>query len=151
MNRIIKLGFCVIGIVFSACKTDPDSKAIKKEVLNIHDKLMMDGEKVVKNKMKLDSVLKSGKIKIPKDAISVENLITRLNKADENMMDWMHFFQDDFKGKSEQENLNYYKSEMIKIRSVEDGFITVTKESDSVLNVYHVMPAEKMGMEHHKH
>lgn len=137
--------------LFSACKTEPDAQAVKKEVLNIHDKLMMDGEKVVKNKMKLDSVLKSDKIKSTDDSLKVADLSARLNKADESMMDWMHFFKDDFKGKNEQEDLEYYKSQMVKVRQVEDSYIKVTRESDSVLKVYNVLPANQMHMEHHKH
>jgi len=150
MKKII-IGFCLMVFLFSACKTEPDAQAVKKEVLNIHDKLMMDGEKVVKNKMKLDSVLKSDKIKSTDDSLKVADLSARLNKADESMMDWMHFFKDDFKGKNEQEDLEYYKSQMVKVRQVEDSYIKVTRESDSVLKVYNVLPANQMHMEHHKH
>jgi len=102
---IIQLGLTLL--FFAACKTEPDANAVKKEVLNIHDKLMMDGEKVVKNRIKLDSILKSGKIKSAEDSLKMANLINQLNKADERMMDWMHFFKDDFKGKNEQENMAY--------------------------------------------
>lgn len=151
MKKLITLAFCSVIILFTSCKTEPDSAAVKKEVLNIHDKLMMDGEKVVKNKMKLDSVLKSDKIKSAKDSIKVADLIVRLNKADENMMDWMHFFKHDFKGKNEREDLAYYKSEMVKIRAVEDAYIKITRASDSVLKAYHVPPAGKIKTEPHKH
>jgi len=66
-------------------------------------------------------------------------------------MDWMHGFKDDFKGKNEQEDLDYYKSEMVKVRQVEDDYIKVTKASDSVLKEYNIEPAVKMNMEQHKH
>jgi len=151
MKKLLTFGFCLVVIVLASCKAEPDSSAVKKEVLNIHDKLMMDGEKSVKNRMKLGSILKSDKIRADEDSVEVADLINRLNKADENMMDWMHFFKDDFKGKTEQEDLDYYKSEMVKIRAVEDGYIKVTRESDSVLKVYNVMPPKKMQMEHRKH
>lgn len=151
MKNTITLGFCLIVFLFNACKTEPDSKAVKKEVLNLHDKLMIDGGKVMSNKMRLDSVLKSGKMKSPEDTADLKALITRLNQADENMMDWMHGFKDDFKGKNEQEDLDYYKSEMVKVRQVEDDYIKVTKASDSVLKEYNIEPAAKMNMEHHKH
>lgn len=151
MKNKITLGFCLIGILLSTCKTEPDAKAVKEEVLNIHDKLMIDGGKVMTNKMKLDSVLKFGKMKSPQDSVKIADLIENLNQADERMMDWMHGFKDDFKGKTELEDLNYYKSEMVKIRKVEDDYIKVTKASDSALKEYHVVPAPKMNMEHHKH
>jgi len=132
----------LLAIFFSACKTEPNAEAIRKEVLNIHDKLMIDGEKVVKNKMKLDSLLLSDQVRKSPDSIALKqqvgDLIMRLNAADEKMMDWMHFFKDDFKGKTRQEDLDYYKSQMIKIREVEDGYIKVTRQSDSVLKVYSI-------------
>ena len=136
MKKIMKKIILINGLMvllFSACKTEPNSEAVKKEVLNIHDKLMIDGEKVVKNRMKIDSVLKNDKIKSAGDSLKLVDLVNQLNKADEDMMDWMHLFKDDFKGRNEQENLDYYKSEMIKIRAVEDTYIKVTKAFDSVL------------------
>jgi hypothetical protein len=142
MNRLnLTVLYLVTTLLFS-CKTEPDSKAVRQEVLNIHDKLMIDGEKVVKNKMKLDKLLVSDQIKLAQDSVlqkqKINDLIIRLNAADEKMMDWMHFFKDDFKGKTEREDLDYYKSEMMKIRAVEDGYIKVTRESDSLLNAYQV-------------
>ena len=142
MNRLnLTVLYLVTTLLFS-CKTEPDSKAIRQEVLNIHDKLMIDGEKVIKNKMKLDKLLVSDQIKLAQDSVlqkqKINDLIIRLNAADEKMMDWMHFFKDDFKGKTEQEDLDYYKSEMVKIRAVEDSYIKVTRESDSLINVYQV-------------
>ena len=142
MKQQITTVIGVLAILFSACKTEPNAEAVRKEVLNIHDKLMVDGEKVVKNKMKLDTLLLSGQLKKSPDSAAakqqVSNVIARLNAADEKMMDWMHFFKDDFKGKTEQEDLDYYKSQMIKIRDVEDGYIKVTRESDSILKVYKI-------------
>lgn len=131
---------CLVTATFISCKTEPDAKAVRQEVLNIHDKLMIDGEKVIKNKMKLDTLLVSDQIKLSPDSAlqkqKISDLITRLNAADEKMMDWMHFFKDDFKGKTEQEDLSYYKSEMVKIRAVEDSYIKVTRASDSLIKIY---------------
>ncbi|NII82838.1 MULTISPECIES: hypothetical protein [unclassified Pedobacter] len=142
MNRLNIAMLCFITVLFISCKTEPDAKAVRQEVLNIHDKLMIDGEKVIKNKMKLDTLLVSDQIKLSPDSTKqkqkISDLITRLNAADEKMMDWMHFFKDDFKGKTEQEDLEYYKTEMIKIRAVEDSYIKVTRESDSLIAIYQV-------------
>ncbi|WP_131537137.1 hypothetical protein [Pedobacter nototheniae] len=146
----------IMAASFTACKTTPDSKAIKKEVLNIHDKLMIDGEKVIKNRMVLDTVLLSSKVKTAPDSIlqkqKITDLINRLNLADELMMDWMHDFKDDYNGKTEAENLAYYKSEMIKIRGVEDTYIRIIRESDSLLNIYNVKTSvSNTEMKTHKH
>ncbi|MEH3115977.1 hypothetical protein [Pedobacter terrae] len=142
MNRLNIAILALLTVLFIACKTEPDAKAVRQEVLNIHDKLMIDGEKVIKNKMKLDTLLVSDQIKLSPDSAvlkqKIVGLITQLNAADEKMMDWMHFFKDDFKGKTAQEDLDYYKSEMVKIRAVEDKYIKVTKASDSLIRIYNV-------------
>lgn len=151
MKKTLTIGFCISVLLLSACKTEPDAEAVKKEVLNIHDKLMIDGAKVINNKVKLDSILKSRKVKSVDDSVKIADLVLKLNQADENMMDWMHAFKDDFKGKDETENLNYYKSEMVKIRNVEDSYIKVTRASDSVLKIYNVAPSQIMKMKNHKH
>lgn len=140
MNRLNIAILGLLTVLFISCKTEPDAKAVRQEVLNIHDKLMIDGEKVIKNKMKLDTILVSDRIKLSADSAlqkqKIVDLITQLNAADEKMMDWMHFFKDDFKGRTEQENLDYYKSEMVKIRAVEDSYIKVTRASDSLIRMY---------------
>jgi len=143
LQKMNRLNIAILGlltVLFISCKTEPDAKAVRQEVLNIHDKLMIDGEKVIKNKMKLDTILVSDRIKLSADSAlqkqKIVDLITQLNAADEKMMDWMHFFKDDFKGRTEQENLDYYKSEMVKIRAVEDSYIKVTRASDSLIRMY---------------
>ncbi|MCX2491959.1 hypothetical protein OQX63_00660 [Pedobacter sp. PF22-3] len=142
MNKLNIALLGLLNVLFISCKTEPDAKAVRQEVLNIHDKLMIDGEKVIKNKMKLDTLLVSDQIKLSADSAilkqKIADLITQLNAADEKMMDWMHFFKDDFKGKTAQEDLDYYKAEMVKIRAVEDSYIKVTKASDSLLRIYNV-------------
>lgn len=142
MKRLNILLLSLATALLFSCKTEPDAKAIRQEVLNIHDKLMVDGEKVVKNKMKLDKILTSDQVKLAQDSLlqkqKINDLIIKLNAADEKMMDWMHFFKDDFKGKTDQEDLDYYKSEMVKIRAVEDSYIKVTRASDSLIRIYNV-------------
>ncbi|MCZ4243710.1 hypothetical protein [Pedobacter punctiformis] len=154
LKKIRNCTILVFTSILMACKTTPDAEAIKKEVLNIHDKLMIDGEKVIKNRMILDTVLLSDKVKTAPDSTlqkqKITDLITRLNKADELMMDWMHEFKDDYKGKAEEQNLAYFKSEMIKIRGVEDTYIRIIRESDSVLNLYHAKSAS-VRIKTHKH
>ncbi|WP_421939663.1 hypothetical protein [Pedobacter sp.] len=154
MKRL-NTAMALLGLLISlnlACKTEPDAKAIRKEVLNIHDKLMLDGEKLIKNRMHLDTILIAEKQKKSADTAQMTDLISKLNQADEKMMDWMHFFKDDFKGKTAQEDLDYYKSQMIKIRAVEDDYIKLIRASDSVLKVHHISPVKKHHHVHqHKH
>jgi hypothetical protein len=148
LNVNTSLFFILISMLM-ACKTEPDANAVRKEVLNIHDKLMVDGQKLMRNKMQLDTILINEKAKSLPDSSKLVDLISRLNQADEKMMDWMHFFKDDYKGKTAEDDMAYYKSEMIKIRAVEDDYIKVIRESDSVLKSRQVVPLKDQNQVHH--
>lgn len=142
----------IVISILVACKTEPDAKAIRKEVLNIHDKLMVDGQKLMRNKMQLDTILLNEKAKSLPDSSKLADLISRLNQADEKMMDWMHFFKADFKGKTAEDDMAYYKSQMIKIRAVEDEYINVIRASDSALKSHQVIPLkDQNGVHQHQH
>lgn len=82
MNRLNIAMLCLVTATFISCKTEPDAKAVSQEVLNIHDKLMIDGEKVIKNKMKLDTLLVSDQIKLsPDSALQKQKISDQIGRA----------------------------------------------------------------------
>ena len=54
------LGAASIALVMQSCNQEPDFKTVRQEVLDQHDQLMIDGEKVMTFQMKLDTLSKSG-------------------------------------------------------------------------------------------
>lgn len=82
---IIAIGW--LGFVFSCEKTEEKvSEVMKKELFDLHDKLMPETMKVEDMKAKLDS-MKTGA-----DSANIEAIKNQLDQANAGMMDWMHNF-----------------------------------------------------------
>jgi len=60
-----KLLFAALLLVFTACKdTKKEEKALESQVMDLHEKVMADGETAMKSKMKMDTlILKKDSIK----------------------------------------------------------------------------------------
>ena len=134
-NIIVVIALLVLGL--QACTNEPDFEVVRKEVLDAHDKIMMDGELAINNKMKLDTIATSldslSKIKVISDQLSalkkINMLRAKLNHADEQMNEWMHHFKADLEGKSNQEAMDYFVSEKAKIKSLDSLYQVANKES----------------------
>lgn len=143
------------------CKTEPDYKIVRQQVMDLHDKVMGDAEQAVNNKMLLDSLskfkLKEIKAMQPDlDTASaqkqISSLIGKLVQADEGMMDWMHNFQPDIEGKSNKEAIKYFKSEMVKIENLDKIYKKTLIESDDYLKNFNLKShAEGVFHDHSKH
>ncbi|RYE20049.1 MAG: hypothetical protein EOP42_28080 [Sphingobacteriaceae bacterium] len=127
---------------FAACK-DPkkDEKALESEVMNLHEKVMTDGETAMQNKMKLDTlILKKDSIKtaFPNLDTSAENknmrkLSSEIVQADDTMSDWMHNYNPDFSGKSHQQIMDYLDQQKQKVSAINNQYDAVIKTSNQYL------------------
>jgi len=142
MKKITLVCFLTLGLL--ACKNGPDYKVVRKEVLDAHDKVMLDGEVAITNKMKLDTLAASldslVKIKVISDTLVERQKITalqaELNHADEQMNDWMHNFKADLEGKSNDEAAIYFKSEKEKVKSLDSLYQGAIKASEAYLSKF---------------
>ncbi|WP_293785690.1 hypothetical protein [uncultured Pedobacter sp.] len=167
MKNLIKKCSLAVGLlalcaaVITGCKSEPDYKTVRQEVMDLHDKVMGDGEKAVKNRMVLDTFarvkLKELKqIKPDLDTAEEKNkinlLIAKLSKADDNMMDWMHGFQPDIEGKSNAEAVKYFQGEMTKIKKLDNEYKHALDESDAYLKKFNLKPtSQEAKHDHSKH
>ncbi len=101
-------------VIFMACTlfacTDKRAQkdAALDEVIKAHDNVMKADESLMKNKMMLDTLLQ--KSDLPgKDTASM--LRTSLVAADSAMETWMHKFDPDYKGKTDDETIAYMYSQ----------------------------------------
>ncbi|KEQ28261.1 hypothetical protein N180_01100 [Pedobacter antarcticus 4BY] len=142
MKKITQICFLTIGLL--ACKNGADYKVIRQEVLDAHDKVMLDGEVAITNKMKLDTLGTSldslVKIKVISDTLVERQKITalqaELNHADEQMNDWMHNFKADLEGKSKDEAAIYFKTEKEKVQSLDSLYQEAIKASEAYLSKF---------------
>jgi GTPase involved in cell partitioning and DNA repair len=117
-------------------KTD-DYKVVRDEVMQFHDAVMEDQGVIVKNQMKVDTLLrdlKGLKTKFPdidtvQEAAALKSLRKRLVKADDNMNNWMHQFEPDVTGKSNVEAVAYFQTEKKKIATIDSVYKQEIKNS----------------------
>lgn len=113
-----------ITFFLNACSSEPDFKRIRQEVVEHHDKLMADGEIAMHHKLVLDTFMTTGLAEAKKatpgldtaaERKHIQELIVKLNAADESMMDWMQEFKADMEGISNAEAVNYFNGEKTKL------------------------------------
>ncbi|MGI4750403.1 MAG: hypothetical protein ACRYFB_07205 [Janthinobacterium lividum] len=137
-----KLLIVVLILIFAACK-DPkkEEKTLEKQVMDLHEKVMADGETAMQNKMKMDTlILKKDSIKTvyPSLDTSGENrnmrhLSKQILKADDAMSDWMHNYNPDFSGKSHQHILDYLDQQKKKVSLINRQYDSVIYASNQYL------------------
>lgn len=142
MNKISC--FFLLALALASCKQQADYKASRDEVIKVHDVVMADHGKVVDQQLKLNDMLKdlsALKLKNPDiDTLKVKDSITivrdRLNVAEEAMNTWMHEFEPDITGKSNEEAITYFEAEKQKIQKVDTLFKAELKRAEAYLSKF---------------
>jgi GTPase involved in cell partitioning and DNA repair len=146
MKKIIFVAF--IALIAAACTQQSngttDYKAVRDEVMKFHDVVMGDHSALVNNQMKLDTLLKnlSGlKIKFPdvdtvKEKQVILAMVNDLSKAEDQMNDWMHKFEPDVTGKSNEVAVQYFQDERKKIEIIDSLYKQEIKLSDDYLSKF---------------
>ncbi len=141
MKRIL---FILLTVIVQSCLPGEDYSTIRREVLDAHDKTMMDAELAVKNGMELDmwadklDSLKKQKIIADtfKERQQINDLRKKLDNVDQQMNEWMHKFDADVDGKSNKEAINYFKYEKKKLQSLDSLYKEALAESNIYLSKF---------------
>lgn len=131
MKKILLVAFTALAL--SACK-DPkdDEKAVLNDVIKIHDKVMDNEDKLMQNKMKLDTLIKST---TDTSKVAPAKLISaKLVNADAAMENWMQKFDPVQKGKSHTEIMAYLADQKKQVTAVDSQLTTAVKESTDYLS-----------------
>ncbi|RXK49766.1 hypothetical protein [Aquirufa rosea] len=113
----------------TSCQSSEETaiKELNDSVMNLHDNLMPKTEQIIQLKTSLDSLSKGP------DSVHVKKLIQSLDRADNEMMHWMHQFSLDSLAKMEfQAKLSYLQDQLKKLKSVE----TLTDSTLHAVNQY---------------
>ena len=145
MRSIVILLF-LIGVISGCAQPNKieDYKAVRDEVMQFHDEVMKDQGVIVKNQMKLDTLLKDLKglktsfpsVDTVKEAAALKSVKERLVKADDDMTNWMHQFEPDITGKSNKEAVAYFQAEKKKIASIDSVYKQEIKSSGIYLKKF---------------
>lgn len=133
-------GILLAATMLAACQQGTDYKAVRDDVMKFHDVVMADHGVIVSNQMKLDTLLKDLKglkITFPeldtlKERIAMDALKLELVKAEDAMNDWMHQFEPDITGKSNEEAVKYFEAEKKKIADID----SIYKQEIKISNEY---------------
>jgi enamine deaminase RidA (YjgF/YER057c/UK114 family) len=120
-----------LTILLSAC-TDikQQQKDALEEVLKVHDEAMIKTGQAMKNKILLDSLIKTKAVDSAKAAV----VLTDLSAADKAMEDWMHAFNADNEGKSHEEIMRYLAGEKKKVNEVNNRLNKAVSQSNQFLS-----------------
>ena len=123
----------VAGIILSSCKNpQKQQKTVLDEILKIHEKVMNNEDDLMRNKMKIDTLLKQNPQPDVKGTATALN--QKLEQADDAMSAWMQKFNPDFKGKNDVESLNYFKDQQTQVMKVDSQMKAVIQESNTFLS-----------------
>jgi len=131
MKKVLLIA--VAGIILSSCKNSQNQqKAVVDDILKTHEQVMNKEDDLMRNKMKIDTLLKQNK---PPDVKSTATALSnKLEQADDAMSTWMQKFNPDFKGKNDDESLNYFKDQRKQVIKVDSLMKAAIQESDTFLS-----------------
>ena len=137
-------GMFMLVLAFTACKQQADYKATRDQVIKVHDVVMADHGKVVDQQLKLGEMLKNmsavkannPQLDTLKEKDSIAVVRDRLNVAEEAMNTWMHEFEPDVTGKSNDEAVAYFEAEKLKIQQVDTLFKAELKRAEAYLSKF---------------
>jgi hypothetical protein len=122
--------FCFGLFLFGCADKKAQEKALVAEILKTHDKVMGVDEKLQDNKMKLDTMIKQGKLAANDTA---KMLVSKLSLADSAMDVWMNNFHLDYKGKTEEETVAYMAGQKKQIMAIDSQITASIAESSKYL------------------
>lgn len=158
INNAFHIGILTLFIsLTTACSNTPDYKAVRADVVALHDKLMIDGEKAIHNKMALDTfAIRELPNRMDLDTAAerqqINQLINLLDDADESMMDWMQDFIADVEGMSNEKAVAYFIAEKVKLVKMDSLYKAALDGSEAYLKKFGVkVPIANDGHDHSKH
>ncbi len=123
MKKLLIAAFTVLAL--SACNDGKDQeKALQDEVIKIHDKVMGNDNRLMDNKMKIDTLITTTTDTAQKAELT--RLNSELITSEEAMESWMQNFNPDQGNKSHEEKVAYLtdqKKQVLKIDSLMNAAI----------------------------
>lgn len=159
--KFYQIAILFVMLAFTSCSSEPDYKKVRQEVIDLHDKLMVDGEMAIRNKMALDTLsiqgLSAAKKSNPTldttaEKEHIKKLVAQLKTADDNMMDWMQDFKADIEGMNNAQAVTYFQSEKIKLVKMDSLYKIALDGSKHYLQKFgvNIHPLND-GHDHSKH
>lgn len=126
--RIILLGIIgMLSIISCKPKLDTAGEELYAKVMEVHDEVMPKMRDIHKAKKALK------KLKTDANSTAVDQMVKKLDMADEAMMSWMHDF-DKPDGKDVEATMKYLNEEMVKVTNVKDVMLSSISEAQALID-----------------
>lgn len=161
MTHIKKTGFistvavlCALA-AFQACKQQPNYKAIRQQVVNVHDTIMSEDGKLMADQSMLKSMITPASLTALKKAYDIDTaaeklkattLIHRLDSVSNAMSDWMNQFNPDVQGKNARQATDYFGMEKVKVSQLDSSYKVLLETTGEYLRKFHLKPAGSGSM-----
>lgn len=127
------LAIAALALTLGACSNDKaQEKALLDDVIKLHDTVMGKDEKLMKNKMKIDTLLTTIKDTIAQQPL--KKLSANLVTAEEAMETWMQKFDPEQQGKTHDQIVAYLNDQKKQVAAIDSQINVVIKQSTDYLN-----------------
>jgi hypothetical protein len=145
----------ILGLL-AACKQQPDYKAIRQQVVNIHDTIMKEDGKLMSDQSMLKSmIMPASLVELKKAYMGMDTaaekakatmLIRRLDSVSNAMGDWMNQFDPDVQGKNAEQARDYFGIEKTKVSRLDSSYKAILKITGDYLKKFNLKPAGSSTM-----
>lgn len=154
IKYILPAAACLLTI--QACKQHADYKAIRNEIINIHDTIMNEDGKLMADQSMLKSLIAPANLTALKKAdnsmdtaaekLKATKLINRLDSVSNAMSDWMGKFNPDVQGKDARQAADYFRIEKNKVSRLDSSYKAILKTTGDYLKQFHLKATDSSGM-----
>jgi len=117
-------------VLFGCSNKKAEKSAVMDQVMKVHEKVMEVDGQVIANRMKLDTLLKDNTLAAKDTALQLNK---KLTAAEDAMEDWMHKFDYEQKGKSDEEVIAYMNNQKKLIMTIDSQLNIAVTESNLYL------------------
>jgi PBP1b-binding outer membrane lipoprotein LpoB len=129
MKKTLVLIF-TISVLFGCSNKKAEKSTIMNDVMKVHEKVMEVDGQVIANRMKLDTIIKKGALAATDSAVVLNN---KLSTAEDAMENWMHKFDYEQKGKSDDDIIKYMNDQKKLILAIDSQLNVAVTESNAYL------------------
>ncbi|MCR8556292.1 hypothetical protein KXD93_01485 [Mucilaginibacter sp. BJC16-A38] len=118
------------SFLFACSNKKAEKSAAMDDVMKVHEKVMEVDGKVIANRMKLDTLIKTNAVAAKDSAVILSK---KLSAAEDAMENWMHKFDYEQKGKSDADVISYMNDQKKLILGIDAQLNAAVAESDAYL------------------
>jgi hypothetical protein len=136
MKKIIIAALACLAL-WGCTDNKKQEKALLDSVISIHDKVMASDDKLMSNKMKMDTLLKAkltGVADTAAEKTELMGLSVQVVNAEDAMEKWMQKFDPEQKGKSHQQIMDYLSDQKVQVSAIDSSINDAINASGNYLN-----------------